>query len=365
MIIDHIKSFFNLVNRGRQGLNVGITTGLPKLDRLVSGIQRSTFYLIAGGTGSGKTTLCLYSFIYEPLKIKLGDPSFRIIYYSLEMTAEMLYAKLLSMYIYFNYGVAVTYSEIFSRDEIIDDYKYSLILASEDWLEKVKEHLIIYDKTLTPKGLYASLKTYAEQHGYFEDSGDGYSTKYIANDPNETVLVIIDHLFLMRPVNGQNKKEMADEAVEYLIQFRNKCGYSPIPLQQLNRLGSGMDRRKEGMQLPELQDLKGTGGAAEAAEVVIALFNPLREKINNWEGYDIRKLRDKIRGLCILKNRYGEVDKVLPVNFFGNVNIFRELPKPDELSDNGYGPYVDLFYTADTQEDKYEEDDEKSSPFVL
>ncbi len=360
-----LKSLYELIDRGRKGLNIGTSTGLPKLDKVITGIQKQTFYLISGDTGSGKTTFCLYSYIYAPLKEFLGTDKFKVVYYSLEMTAEMLLAKLMSMYIYDTYGVVISYSSIFSREEILSDAYFEYVEASREWIEKVLKHLVIYDKSLSSKGLYAHLSSYAEANGTFVENPNGISTTYVPKIADQLVLVVIDHVWLMRPVTGQTKKDMVDEAAEFLVTFRNKCGYSPVAIQQLNRTGLGMDRRKEGMQLPELQDLKGTGGVAEAAEIVIALFNPARQKMNNWEGYDIKKLKDRIRGICILKNRFGEVDKVIPTNFFGEINIFRELPKPEEMADNGYGPYCSPRQVSDIQVDKVEKDTKIGYEFVL
>ena len=42
-----------MVRTGREGNNMGLTTGLIKLDNLVYGIQRSWMTIIAGGPGSG------------------------------------------------------------------------------------------------------------------------------------------------------------------------------------------------------------------------------------------------------------------------------------------------------------------------
>lgn len=360
---DIVESLFALIDRGREGLNIGVSTGLPKLDEIISGIQRQTFYLIAGGTGSGKTTLCLYSYVYQPLKKYLGTDDFRVIYYSLEMTGEMILAKLLSMYIYDTFKIQMSYSDILSRKEILNDEYYEYIKKSKEWLEQVKKHLIIYDKTLTTKTLYNHLKEYANANGRFVENEEGTSKIYIPNIENQLVLVVIDHVFLMTQLAGQNKKDSADEAAKILITFRNKCGYSPVVLQQLNRQGSTMDRRKENMQVPELQDLKGTGDVSEAAEIVIMLFNPAKEKMSSWEKYKINLLQDKFRGVCVTKNRFGELDKVVPCNFFGNVNIFREMPKPEEIDD--YGPYLDIDYDPDNQVDKSKKEDKKEQFYLL
>lgn len=44
-------------------------------------------------------------------------------------------------------------------------------------------------------------------------------------------------------------------------------------------------------------------------------------------------LRDRYRGLCLIKNREGEPDKYIPMNFFGEIGLWEELPKAEEISD--------------------------------
>lgn len=47
------KNLLDLINKGREGRNKGLSTGLPKLDNLISGVQRGWLTVIAGGSGSG------------------------------------------------------------------------------------------------------------------------------------------------------------------------------------------------------------------------------------------------------------------------------------------------------------------------
>ena len=42
------------VNRGRKGLNHGITMGMPKLEGLIDGNTKETYTLLLSNSGSGK-----------------------------------------------------------------------------------------------------------------------------------------------------------------------------------------------------------------------------------------------------------------------------------------------------------------------
>ena len=47
-----VESLFSSINRGREGLDAGLSTGLSKLDGLVYGIQRRWMEVVAGDSGS-------------------------------------------------------------------------------------------------------------------------------------------------------------------------------------------------------------------------------------------------------------------------------------------------------------------------
>ena len=56
-------------------------------------------------------------------------------------------------------------------------------------------------------------------------------------------------------------------------------------------------------------------------------------------------MQDKFRAITVLKNRYGEADVEVGVNFFGRCGIWKELPKPDEIFD--YERYTNPNYLLD------------------
>ena len=76
-------------------------------------------------------------------------------------------------------------------------------------------------------------------------------------------------------------------------------------------------------------------------KIPFSIFNPNRERLKNYRGYDISELQDKFRSITILKSRWGESDIEIGFNFFGNVNIWRELPLPDEIYNYEDYKYLD------------------------
>lgn len=347
----------NAIKEGMSGLNVGLSTGLEKLDDIISGVQRSTIYNVAGGLASGKTSFAIYAFIYQTLKTQINNPNFHIVFYSLEITAQTLLAKLLCLRLYEVYGVEIKYSNLFSRNKKspLTAEQYSLVEKELDWLYQVETHMQIWDKSVNAEIFEKVLLSTAKRFGTFVETSE--KLHYEADSKELFILVFLDHVGLIRKGFGQSKKEAIDDVVEKAVTFRNTCGFSFIFLQQINRTGSSMDRRKADLQEIELQDLKDTGGVSEAADVVLAIFFPHREKMSTYRHYKINQgFRDAFRSILVLKNRYDSPDFVIPINFFGSLGLFVELPDASTFdSEYDYTKHLHLIPPVPTEMSKEED----------
>ena len=149
-------------------------------------------------------------------------------------------------------------------------------------------------------------------------------------------------------------------------QFRNMCKISPVVIMQANRSSTSMDRRKEGLNNLRIDDTKDTGAPAQDSEVIISIFNPHREKLTSYRGYDIKALQQNFRVITVLKNRYGEADVEVGCAFYGRTGLFAELPRPEEIYD--YEKYSNSDWLLDV-EDKIENEDDvqitQKSKFIL
>lgn len=344
-----IDKLLKNIEQGKLGRNIGISTGLDKLDKVIYGIQKKYLYTIGADTAGGKTSFAMDTFVYNLLK-NAGDTPISILYYSFEMSSDTLFAKLLSRHIYDEYDEVVTYEDILSLTKSISDKHSKLVAKSETWLRAAAKKVTIYDKALTHGGVYATCKDWLRLHGEFITLGE-HKEAYIENDPNEYKVVLIDHMGL---ISGKgSKKEKIDQVVDYMIYFRNKCNITGVFIQQLNRNAKSMDRKTNGYELIQLDDFKDTSGTTDGSEVVIALYFPYREKIARCEGYPIQNvLKKRFRLLQILKNRYGQSDISIGAGFYGEIGMFKELPKPEEIGD--YEPYLSLDYKKIKEEKKEE-----------
>lgn len=345
------NQFYELIDKGREGKNVGLSIGLPKLSNYCDGYVQGTSFLLGAGSGVGKTTFALFAFIYKPLMNFLNDPDMQSrdpywIFFALEMTPEQIYAKLTSMYIFEKYGVQLTYKEIFSRgkDTKITDENYQLIKDSEEFLDILDERIIFHDGTLNSEKyknyVIEDLKRFGEFKG--ED--------YFPNNPDQIIGIIVDHFSLIRASQGRSKKEEMDLTSSYSVQLRNKCKIvSPINIMQFNRDSGNQERLKQRLQDPTSSDFKDSGAIYEDSQIVLALFSPIKYKLSSYRKYNIKELEQCYIACFLLKSRFGTSDIVVSLGYYGDCSTYKELPKSSDILD--YTKYKEPYWDIEDKED--------------
>ena len=88
------------------------------------------------------------------------------------------------------------------------------------------------------------------------------------------------------------------------------------------------------------------------ADIVMALFDPLRYKVADPSGYNLDKLRDEygakyFRSLRLIKNSYGEDDIRIGLGFLGQIGMFKELPRRKDMTDSDYESVVNKSFFLD------------------
>jgi hypothetical protein len=361
MITDNL---FNLIDKGRNGFNQGISMDLPKYESVTDGNTRQTYTLIISDSGTGKSTFALYAYSYKPLVKTLDNDNFFELYFSLEMNAELVLAKLLCIHLWEEYHICISIKELLSRKRnyILPEYIYKCVTESKEWLNRIeKDKLIIYDKSLNADKMYEIILGKLKERGTFKETES--SIIYTPNNPNLVFNVIIDHISLLRPAKGRSLKEEIDLASAYLVNLRNICGISPVVIQQTNRNQKSIERRKQGLSDFNIADAKDSSNPSQDCEIMISIYNPNRERLATSDHYNITELGDKYRSITILKSRWGESDYKIAMNFFGGVGIFRELPRPEEIND--YEKYKYLIPPKSSKDRNDEDNDETNLTFIL
>lgn len=107
---------------------------------------------------------------------------------------------------------------------------------------------------------------------------------------------------LLTHTMGRTIKQEIDLASQQLVGLRNMCGISPVAIMQANRDSMSMSRRDMlGSGDCRISDIRDSAGPSQDAEIVIGIYNPFRDKIANYRGYDIKQLQDVFRSITVLK----------------------------------------------------------------
>lgn len=344
------------VQDGLDGRNGGIPMGFDRLNRYI-GIRKSMYFLVGGNTGSGKTSFIDDAFVLNPFDwyIMHSDPKIklRIIYRSMERSRTYKFAKWVSRKIFLDQGIIIPVPKLLGWTEKMTKDEHDLFLMYEDYMGRMEDVITIIDGPENPVGIAKELKAHALKHGKIEQL-DEYNKMYVPNNENEVTLVVLDHIGLLKTTKDQpSKKEAIDKMSDELRYARDFFGYTPVVVSQFNRSISNPMRIKNGDVEPQLEDFAESSSTQNDADVVLALFDPIRYKVADPSGYELDKLKDPygakyFRSLRLIKNSYGEDDVRIGLGFLGQIGMFKELPKRSGMSESDYESVVNKTFFLKT-----------------
>jgi hypothetical protein len=338
------------VNKGLAGKNQGIPMGFDRLTRYV-GIRKSMYYLIGGNTGSGKTSFIDDAFVLNPVDWALSKEgkasgiNVKVWYRSMERSRAYKMAKWMSRKIFLDQGIIIPVGKLLGWKEVMTKDEHDLYLMYEDYMNELCEIVTIIDGPENPVGIAKELKAYALENGSIEQA-DQWNKIYVPNDPNQITMVALDHIGLLKTTAAQpTKKDAIDKMSDELRYARDTYGYSPVVVSQFNRSISNPSRLKNGDVEPQLEDFADSSSTQNDADVVMALFDPMRYKVADPSGYDLDKLKDQygakyFRSLRLIKNSYGEDDVRIGLGFLGEIGMFKELNRKKDMTDADYESVV-------------------------
>lgn len=333
------------VNNGLSGRNNGIPMGFNRLNKYV-GIRKSTYFLVGGLTGSGKTSFIDDAFVLNPFDWYISKENktnirLKIIYRSMERSRTYKLAKWVSRKIFYDQGFIIPISKLLGWNEKMSKDEHDLFLMYEDYINRMSDVITIIDGPENPVGIAKELKAHAEERGEIVQL-DKFNKIYVPNDPTEITIVVIDHIGLLKLTKDlPTKKQAIDKMSDELRYARDFFGYTPVVVSQFNRDISNPIRIKNGDVEPQLEDFADSSQTQNDSDIIMALFDPMRYKVPDFSGYKTDKLRDEygakyFRSLRLIKNSYGEDDIRIGLGFLGQVGMFKELPKVKDMTDEIY-----------------------------
>lgn len=241
-----------------------IPTGFELLDGVLGGgLMAGTLSTIGARPSTGKTTFAI--------NIAAHNPERKILFFSLEMSAGMIYDRLISD---------------------VADIDYSLTGRHEVEIKTVKEIIGKY-KTLTVVDDVSNAEKIADMI---------YSQK--------PEIVIVD--FVQIITSGKkfvDNRQRIDYISQLLKQAAKATGCCVITLSQITR--AGKDK-------PTMSDLKESGGLEQDSDYVLLLYRPY---VNNKTGDDADPTATTV---TLDKNKFGST-KELKYDFDGRKQRFTEI----------------------------------------
>lgn len=348
------KKFKAEKDAGMAGLNKGLPFKLERFNRFVPGVMRERLYLLGGGSGAGKSKTANELFIFNVFdnwresgkKYKLN-----IHYFSLEMPESKIISELAARWVHKNHGIILDSQYILSHWSV---YKLSPfvneMLESDEFKEYIndfQECTTILDTTVNYIKFNIYIDNLAKESGRIrtreiikKDGGTiNLFEAYDEYDEKQVTIVILDHISLVKPVAGQNKKQMLGDMADIMIRARNRYKFTFVVTQQLNRGFNSTDRIKLDDILPKDSDFRDGSDIFDAADVVLGLMSPSRERHTTFLGFKVASnaagegFKNKLLILNIIKNRHGEAFVIFPLLFLGETGELFELPDKAEKFD--------------------------------
>lgn len=336
--------------KDRGGFN-SIPFGIRSLDKHVPGIIKGTQYIVTASSGVGKTQLTKYLFVNQPYKFIKNNPhlgiKLKIFYFALEESQTEFMATLICNRLKEVYGITISPLELRSMgSHHLSDAVYEKVILCSEYFRELERSIEVVDYISNPFGIYNYVRNYARANGKFffkgqqvfpQDNDSVLYDSYVANDPNEWVLVITDHVSLLEPEKTDDTNTLFLAMQKWSATYCRKkitkhYGYVAVNVQQqsadkeklqFSNSGQSIESKLE-PSLDGLGDCKLTG---RDAMVILGLFAPDRYEIRKHMGYDVAVMHDNYRSLNILKNRFGTPNLKIPLYFNGATNTFKELPE--------------------------------------
>ncbi len=265
IMVNTFKKLEERCNRQQEGKLSGIDTGFFKINDMTGGLQKNNLIIIGARPAMGKTSFIL------TLALNVALQQIPVAIFSLEMSAEQLAERLISIY-----------GEINSnrlRNGTLDKNEWQEVINVSDKLAKTP--LFIAD---TPQLSISELRTKARK---------------LKREKNIEVLVI-DYLQLMHGTKSKNDTNRVNEIGEIsrgLHSIAKELNITVIALSQLSR---GAETRQD--KRPMLSDLRESGNLEQDADIVAFLY---REEYYNETAENKQKAE-----LIIAKHRSGEVGTI-------------------------------------------------------
>jgi hypothetical protein len=350
-----VKKLKENKNKRLLGESLAIPWSLPRLSRVLPGIEAEKIVVVTALPKAGKSQLANFLYVFQPIDYLYEHPEcnldLKIFYFSLEISKEAIMRLAMSYRLFTKYGVIVSPPKLLSKFSgyILDDHIEKLIEIEAPWFKFLESKLDLNDEIRHPTAIFKYCKEWFDANGTWthrvikiDGEDKTIRDKYTPNDPNLIVEVVTDHISLLSLEAQLNQRETIGRfSSDYCLYLRDKYKANVVLVQQQALEGSQQQFTNTGKSIidklkPDIGNLANNKEVSRDVNLMIGLFNPFKFGISSYNSYDIDRLQDNYRELSIMLNRDGESNKYISLYFEGASSFFRELPRSDEIQENHY-----------------------------
>lgn len=333
----------------------------PRVGQSVPMYPRGKQMMLLGGSGTGKSQSWI-GMVLMPLYnlIKKHDYKAKIFIFLLEDDLELLESRLFCRVLMTKYNVRMDPLELNSmKKELYSKETEKLFDEVDKIVEDVLSYCVVVDNVINPTGIYKRLRSESNKIGkhtqkeieFVEKDEQGNATKrmgkvydkYIQDDPELHCFAIIDNLNNLSPEgNGTRHDSIGKWCRDYArLQITKHWGWTVYNImqtaldsdkKQFDNRGNSITEKLE----PNLDSLGNNKEVVRDHHFIWALFNPFKFGMENYEGYDIERLKDAFRSLIIIKSNFSLSNIKFPLYFDGATSYFKELPVVQEMGNDQY-----------------------------
>ena len=344
------RVYENIVNKRERILSGKVNCipwQLPRFEESSPGIEQGKYYQITAQSKAGKTKLADALFVFNTVKQIIDDNldiRLKIFYFSLELSKEEKMLSCFANILYIKEGLRIAPTDLKSTHakKVLSSEVLEIISKYQKYFDKIEEIVEFIDSVRHATGIYDLVRKYAVANGtiYHRDiviNGEitQVEDRYEPNDPEEYVMIIIDHIGLIQPQKLNGTQLSLHESIsllssDYLIKLRNRFNYIPVVVIQQAIAGENIEHKKAGALRPSVANLGDNKLIARDCNMMIGIFSPFKHEIPEYMGYDVTKFKDNIRFMEIIISRDGGAGTICPLYFDGAVTYFKEVPRSDD-----------------------------------
>jgi replicative DNA helicase len=279
-----------LIAKQREGNISGVSSGLDDLDQILGGMQNSDLIILAGRPSMGKTALAINVAVNACKAMNVDSEDKKAVgFFSLEMSADQLSARILSMETSIN-------ATKFRTGDVNEEEWQAITQRSAE----IAEMPFFIDDT--PALSIAAIRT---------------RTRRLIRKHNLGFL-LIDYLQLIRGSSKRSEQNRVQEISEITQGLKAIAKEFNIPVVALSQLSRAVEQRDD--KRPQLSDLRESGSIEQDADVVAFIYRESyyeerkrpdeeeADKFSLWKE-KMNKIRN-VSEVIIAKQRNGPIGSI-------------------------------------------------------